>query len=71
VDQPRKYTAAQQSHQKPNMMYNLSLYRKSYRRNELKQDKISMNVLQSISKTKETASMNSTLRRSKKMLTIS
>ena len=41
------------SHIKPNMMYNLSLYRKNYKRNELKNDKACMKVLQNFSKTTE------------------
>ena len=41
------------SHTKPNMMYNLSLYRKNYRRKEMKNDKACMKVMQSFSRTSD------------------
>jgi hypothetical protein len=41
------------SHTKPNMMYNLSLYRKNYKRKEVKNDKACMKVIQSFSRTSE------------------
>lgn len=66
----RMTAAAQTSHSKPNMMYNLSLYRKSYKRQDLRNDKICINVMQDLKKTREEASRTSTIRRSKKMLTL-
>ena len=62
--------AAQTSHSKPNMMYNLSLYRKSYKRQDLRNDKICINVIQDLNRTREEGSRTSTIRRSKKMLTL-
>ena len=41
------------SHTKPNMMYNLSLYRKNYKRKDIKNDKACMKVIQSFSRTSE------------------
>jgi hypothetical protein len=41
------------SHTKPNMMYNLSLYLKNYKRKDMKNDKACMKVIQSFSRTSD------------------
>lgn len=53
VEELRKTNGVISSHTKPNMMYNLSLYRKSYKRKELKNDKACMRVIQNFSRTSE------------------
>lgn len=60
----------QSSHTKPNMMYNLSLYRKNYRRKDIKNDKVCMKVIQTFSRTSEEPTRETHTRKAEKLLTI-
>lgn len=53
------------------MMYNLSLYRKNYRRKDIKNDKACMKVIQNFSKTSEDFTRDANFTKTKKLLTIS
>lgn len=52
------------------MMYNLSLYRKNYRRKDMKNDKVCMKVIQTFSRTSEEPTRETHTRKAEKLQTI-
>ena len=51
-------------------MYNLSLYRKNYRKKDMKNDKVCMKVLQNFSRTSEEQTRETHTRKAEKLQTI-
>lgn len=69
-EEVRKSQGVQSSHTKPNMMYNLSLYRKNYRRKDMRNDKVCMKVLQNFARTSEDHTRETHTRKAEKLQTI-
>jgi hypothetical protein len=70
IEEGRRTQGVMSSHTKPNMMYNLSLYRRNYRKPEVKNEKTCMKLIKNFSKTSDEFINDTRHSRTRKLQTI-